>query len=92
MLIPPKLIENIYLTIPGPVQMVHREINRTWKERLFSWPWKPLTKKKWITEKFHPQYPDPNVYYLDDGKTIMAHPLVIQQLKELLKKENFDAI
>jgi hypothetical protein len=71
-----KLIESIHLTLP-----VTEIIDRSWKERLFSRPWKPLEK----TKKQIVQYPDPNVYTW--GDLIICHPMVALRIREELIQE-----
>lgn len=42
----------------------YESVKRTWRERLFSWPWKP-----W--KKFNSVY-NPKVYSLKDGTLVMS--------------------
>lgn len=70
-----QIIESNHLTIP-----VDKIVNRSWIERLFSWPWKPWIKTKLITER----HPDPNIYKIDNK--IICHPTIAQQLKAELAK------
>jgi hypothetical protein len=50
-------------------------IIRKWKERLFSFPWKPLTKTKTIIPKIPSKY----VYFLNGQ--MVAHPATINSLR-----------
>jgi hypothetical protein len=54
-------------------------VRSSWKERLWSWTWKP-----WVAEKSQIVYvPDPKLYRI--GKTIMGHPTTIAKLiRELM--------
>lgn len=52
---------------------------RSWKERLFSWPWKPW-KKVNIT-----MVPDRQVYYSKDN-VVYCHPEVAKQLRMELRR------
>ena len=70
-----KIIENPYLFKDGKPYTV----KRTWKERLFSKPWKPLQKFKIII----PKIPDDNIFVLN-GATLVGHPETIRALKEKL--------
>lgn len=51
------------------------EVKRTWKERLFSSPWQPFRKTRWIT----PQIPRKDVLRLANGDLVM-HPSVADEL------------
>lgn len=64
------IIEDIHLAMP-----VTTTVDRTCRERLLSWPWKPWIKTKKVTEK----YPDPNVYTV--GELIICHPAVALRIK-----------
>jgi len=55
------------------------EVNRTWKERLFSLPWKPMKKTKIITV----DVPSPDLYMTENA--IFGHPETIRKLREELK-------
>ena len=67
-----KIITSPYLTEAGePV-----EIPRTWKERLFTRPWRPLLR----TRTFVPQVPMRGAFQLDDN-TIVVHPAILAELK-----------
>ena len=52
------------------------EVSRTWKERLFTLPWKPLQKTKTVI----PQVPSKQIYGFPDGRWVM-HPDTFHQLK-----------
>ena len=71
-----EVIESSYLTKP-------KEVNRTWKERLTSWPWRPFTKTKII------QIPSDKILVYDSlefgGKKILAHPAIAKQVREAIK-------
>jgi len=55
-------------------------LNRSWEERLFTWPWKPWVATKEIVNMI----PNPDVFLID-RKTVIAHPATAQKIKELLK-------
>ena len=68
---------NIYMGIhfiPNKHLTVQETVPRTWKERLFSWPWRPIRKTKVIS------VPDPTVYYFGNRKAT-AHPATIALIK-----------
>lgn len=50
------------------------EVQRTWKERLFSWPWRPLKTTKYVTT----QVPSRDVLYSQG--TYFAHPDLIAEI------------
>lgn len=67
-----KIVENPYMTVPGdPIYT-----KRTWKQRLFSRPWKPFNAYD-ITI---PHVPSSTVLTVPNGQLIM-HPEVAAQLK-----------
>ncbi len=75
-----RIIEDINLTEP-------KEIPRTTRERLFSLPWRPWRKTKFI------QVPKQEAFIMDiplmGGKVIVMHPSYAEQLrKELEEKKN----
>lgn len=57
-------------------------VRRSWRERLFSWPWQPLRSVRTI------QIPDRTVYFI--GDTIHCHPAVLSQLQAELKERKGD--
>lgn len=57
---------------------------RPWRERLFSWPWRPLQKKDVVVT----YTPSPNV--INYGSTIICHPATAKALR--LKLNNRDLI
>lgn len=70
-----RIIEDASLTIVGdPI-----EVERSWKERLFSLPWRPWKKVKIII----PQVPDPHIYQFEG--TMVMHPTIVKQIKENCK-------
>jgi len=53
---------------------------RTWKERLFTWPWTP-----WVKTKYSPR-----AYILNDG-TIVVSPRTKKLLEEALLSDKYSA-
>jgi hypothetical protein len=70
-----RIILNPNLTEAGPP----REVPRTWRERLFTLPWRPLVATKWIT----PQIPMQGG--LQIGDKIMMHPQTYNKLKNIIR-------
>lgn len=66
-------VENVYC-----VKKEIEWVNRTWKERLFSTPWKPWRSRKLVTISF----PDPDVYVM--GNRIIGHPVTLAKLRSEL--------
>lgn len=71
------IIESPFLTTP-----VEETVNRSWKERLFSWPWKPWEATKVI----HYEIPSTEVLRLPNGIWV-CHPAIAQQLRERLRDQ-----
>lgn len=57
------------------------EVPRTWKERLFTWPWRPLqtTRTEVRTE--------PSDQIVRMGDTIFCHPSIADKIRESLTSE-----
>jgi hypothetical protein len=81
------LVEDMTLTVPGPIVDEDRWVRRTWKERLFSRPWKPLISKKQITVKVQTYLPDPQHYFIHKNKEIVGHPQTLQKLKQTTEEQ-----
>lgn len=56
-------------------------VQRTWKERLLSWPWLPMRKTKFVTT----QVPSQQVIF--SNGTYFAHSAIIEQIRQLTLKE-----
>jgi hypothetical protein len=80
--------------ITNPYLTESKVVPRSWKERLFSWPWRPLVKTKTI------QVPDDKVYLINTpgayfeldlggrgnaARCYVCHPLTIPKLKKALE-------
>lgn len=61
---------NPNLVVPGETKAV----KRTWRERLFSRPWRPLQTHNYIQT----YDPDPNFY--DIGGVMFCHPVLLDKL------------
>lgn len=57
-------------------------VERSWKERLFSRPWRPHIDHKYEIQ----QTPDPDIY-VHDG-VMIAHPVTAKALRESIKQQN----
>ncbi len=65
-----RIVESVWCTVPE-----EHVVSRPWRERLFSWPWKP-----WVAEKMVVvQVPDKQVYVM--GHSIICHPVVAKQIR-----------
>ena len=56
-------------------------VKRTWKERLFTRPWKPRQRYKHIMVKLNPQMY--RVNFPGQGKKIIAHPSLKAQIEKI---------
>lgn len=65
--------------IPNKNLTVQETVPRTWKERLFSWPWRPRRKTNVI------DIPNPTLYFVGP-RMVTAHPATIALIKCLPKK------
>jgi len=63
---------------PHCTKSEERTITRSWRERLFSWPWRPWQTMKTVTVQVADEY-----IYVTDGM-IMCHPVIAQQLRDAL--------
>jgi len=68
-----RIIEAAHMT-----ESATREVPRTLRERLFSWPWRPLQRTR--TEVY--QKPMAKAFLV--GDTLMAHPVVAGALRDAL--------
>ena len=72
---------NPNLTVPGdPIVTVH---DRTWRQRLFSRPWRPWQAT--YTTTVIPRVPDRKVYRTPDGN-FMMHPETAKAFKETMSE------
>lgn len=76
------IIEDEHLVENGPPETVRR----TWKERLFSLPWKPLQ----ATVTIIPKIPIRTIYKLP-GNFLVMHPETAQELRRELEKTPYYA-
>jgi hypothetical protein len=69
-----RVIESTYLTQSGEPC----EVRRSWRERLFSWPWRPLQATRW----FVPQIPYRGAIQLN-ANTLVMHPQTLCEMRKL---------
>jgi len=74
-----EMLQSLFATIkiiPSPYMV--DLVKRTWKERLFSWPWKP--------QKKYNRVPSEEVYILkrSSDSVIVCHPMTEAKLRRLL--------
>jgi hypothetical protein len=77
----PRILESDLLTTAG-----FYELRRTWRERLLSWPWRPLVAKI----KVPTQVPRDDVFDLGPAmipRTYVCHPSVASYLRHLIEQE-----
>lgn len=77
---------NEYKVVANPLLTVakSRDVPRTWKERLFSWPWQPMKKTK--VEVYH--VPSREVIVDKVNHVIYAHPEVKAEIERAIDYEN----
>jgi len=70
----------MFIPCPSLVDEIHLEVKRTWKERLFSLPFRPFQKTKIVT------------YYIPQRKlirvnetTYYAHPTILEEIKQQIR-------
>lgn len=75
-----KIIESEYLTEPGDPIVVRR----TWRERLYSRPWRPWKSTKTIT----PQVPRKIILeaVINGRRSFIMHPVVARYLRDLRRQ------
>jgi len=61
------------ISTPSMVKTKKKVVKRTWKERLFSLPWRPFQKTKVVTYNV----PDETVLKMDDR--IICHPSIYEK-------------
>ena len=71
-----KIIESEYLTEAGtPVEVV-----RSWRERLFSRPWRPFQRTRTVV----PQVPSRQVFRINSN-TLVMHPEMARKMRRELE-------
>ncbi len=73
-----QIIENKNMVIEDGTTI----IKRSWRERIFSRPWRPLQRTREITRFV----PDPDVYLIRDRNIIIAHPVTVTKLHQEIQK------
>ena len=61
--------------------MTEKEVKRTWRERLFSWPWRPGQKTKVVRE--------PGIFRV--GNMIVVHPALKESIEAAIRDGSLDA-
>jgi hypothetical protein len=77
MLIGMRIIESEYLVEDGNPY----EVRRTWRERLFTRPWRPLRATRTVV----PKMPLKGAVRLD-ARTLVMHPATYRELKDMLRR------
>ena len=71
----PRIVESALMVEDGEPY----EKPRTWKERLFTRPWRPLKAMRWVM----PKVPRSGAIQLPDG-TLVMHPTVAAKVRSVL--------
>lgn len=63
-----------------------QEITRSWKERLFSWPWRPWRKTKTIQVPaiYSVENPSQGLFAVGPPRFFVAHPSKVAELRAAL--------
>ena len=70
-----QVIEGVNMTVAGELY----EVSRTWKDRVFTWPWNPLRK----TYTIIPQVPSDEIIRFKDK--MVCHPTIANKLRQELR-------
>ena len=73
-----QIVENQDMVVEDGITIV----KRSWRERIFSRPWRPLQRTKEIIRFV----PDPYVYLIRDRNIIIAHPITVIKLHQEIQK------
>ena len=73
-----QIIENKNMTIADGTII----IKRSWRERIFSRPWRPLQRTREIIRFI----PDPHIYLIRGKNMIVAHPTTAIKLRQEIQK------
>ncbi len=71
-----KVIENPFMVKPGEP----KELKRSWRERLFTRPWRP-----WVRTKMVATYVPSDEVLQVSNHTFIMHPVLARQLREATK-------
>lgn len=66
---------------PYCVKAVRTEVNRTWKERLFSLPWNPFKKQKTVVDH------KPTAFACMPERVIYCHPDIADEIMKQLERK-----
>lgn len=67
----------IYSSLLMTISVVKRH-KKTWAERLFSLPWRPMKKHKFVNT----EEPDPQLMIMENG-AIIGHPSVVAKIHDM---------
>lgn len=59
------------------------EVRRTWRERLFTLPWRPMKATRVVV----PRVPTREILRLSDG-TMVMHPVMLEELKSSINRQS----
>ncbi|QBJ04482.1 hypothetical protein HOV23_gp091 [Pseudomonas phage Lana] len=77
-----KLLNGVrIIATPSMTDSKTEEVPRSWKERLFSLPWQPLKKVRYVTT----QVPSDQIIRFQD--TFFAHPALIEKIEAAIKNQ-----
>ena len=72
------ILESPHMVVTLPPE----KVKRSWRERLFSLPWRPLQTHYTVVR----HVPDPNVYRIagPSGPILVCHPVTAHELREYM--------
>jgi hypothetical protein len=77
------IVESEHLT-----ETEQKEVERTFRERFFSWPWRPWQKTKTV----YYSVPKREIYVLQKERKVICHPAIANELRlQLAEKEYLGA-
>lgn len=74
-----RIIEDPNLTMPGPPLI----IIRSWRERLFTWPWRPLQRRRMDETRI----PSTGIFKIGPD-TFVAHPVTARRIRQELRSDD----
>jgi hypothetical protein len=77
-----RIIEDPNCVIDGPTRIVQR----SWRERLFTCPWRPWVATYAVT----PKIPNPDAVRLDHINALLMHPQTAREFRKWMRENNYD--
>lgn len=68
--------------VEDPNRLTTQIVSRSWRDRLFTWPWRP-----WVAQKTV-HTPDPMLYFDASTMTYIGHPATLRELRRRTEVPN----